>query len=385
MKTILLMARRNLATVAVWAVLCVLSSGLLTAEKIPALSEVPDTLPAQEKKTLSARREQVVKDRMALYAAAAAYSVKSAKKQTRSERQSVDDLRLKYIDSARAFNQMLAETLAVYTNSPVVDLSENAGLVEASRLRLEQINGRIARLEKAIIILGSSNPEWAREWKVLEEESIEQTDKVFWNGLDLLTLGIAGLYEGKTEAASKKAEEVFQGQEFSELMRQKESLLKLRRTLPNSQALGRWIDELSLVEKAAGSKDMAALSAHLRECLFHAKDVWEEHKHAGGDKDTMKELYHYSTALGGFAVAFPSEVRGKVAPKVALPVQASLKLVEAGLRVKLVCEEEAQFNNLRAQSDDRARKKRELLDTKADLEGQASRLNMVMDRSKPKK
>jgi len=374
-------------------------------ERIPALASIPDSLKSEAKATFTQQKQGLQSQMAALKSASAAYSAKSAEQQTDGELNTIEGMKKAYITAANAFNQALAVEIAAEaqqnanpTPNPTVDstlfvsygsdelagdISKDPALAASSRQLLAQINDRLNRLQKAIDILGNSNPEWTKEWETLHQEQIKATDQLMENGLELLTLGLAEGAKGVTEAQLEKAREAFQGQDFSELMRQRDSLLKIRKTVGDLPALDKWINELNRVEAAAGRRDTAEAIADMRELVIARKEAHEEMKKAGDSNDDMEKLYHNSAALGGVAVALV----GGVGAKVAMPVAAAFKLTEAGLSVKLICEENRQFDQLAAQSVDRSKKKLELMKTRDDLKDQAQRLDNVIQRSdglKPK-
>jgi hypothetical protein len=260
----------------------------------------------------------------------------------------------------------------------VVDLAKDPELVKESQLRLDQINARLGRIQKAIDILGDANPEWAKEWENLHKDQTEATHGLMWNSLDLLTLGLAEGYKSVSEAKLKKAQEVFQGQEFEELMRQKTSLEKMRATFGGTQAFDKWINDLNKVEQAANRVETAEAIVKIRDLAADGKEIYQNAKEAAVSDNAMDKLYHTSTLIGEIAVPLTSGV----AAKVAVPTQAAAKLTEAGLRVKLIYEEEQQFNALSSQAVHRNHKKLELMAKREELQNQAKELEMVIQRSK---
>jgi hypothetical protein len=151
----------------------------------------------------------------------------------------------------------------------------------------------------------------------------------------------------------------------------------MRQTFGNSPALDKWINALNLLDTAVQNHETAHAIGFFREAIVSGKEAYEEAKKAGANSNAMDQLYHGSTAVGGLAVAL---VRGPAAEVVA-PVAASLKIIEAGLRVKLVMEENRQFDALSDQAFQRDQEKLQLMKKQESLENQARDLQMVIQRS----
>src|SRR6266705_1500606 len=70
---------------------------------------------------------------------------------------------------------------------PNLATDPNAALLSAAQLRL--VDGRIANLQKAIALLGDSNPEWAHERNRVLEDMHEDVVELSWEGVNLVTIG----------------------------------------------------------------------------------------------------------------------------------------------------------------------------------------------------
>jgi hypothetical protein len=357
---------------------------------IPPLSPIPDSVVGKLREDLESRRAEIDNNLTKLNQDEVDFNAKcgnrdfkvgdpaiqeclAAQSQIVQEKQSC-------VQEVAAFNtdvRSYVSTAPAQEDPTSADLAKDPELARITRVRLDQINSRIERLQKAIDILGDSNPEWAKEWQNLHKDQIESTHQLMWNSLDLLTIGLAEGYKYATEAQLNKAREVFQGQDFSELMHQKESLLRMRKMFVDTPAFDNWINDLNGVEEAAGRNETANAIAKVRDSISTGVEVYHEAKTAAASDDAMEQLYHGSTALGGVAVALV----GGVGAKVALPAAAGFKLVEAGLTIKLIREEDQQFTALSTQAYERNQKKLELMKKKDDLENQASELKNVLQRS----
>lgn len=346
---------------------------------------VPDGLPAGQTATLKLRYSGVLQLKTEINTRVDRFMAKCSsveegsalEGQCVSEQAGIKAAKANYKDIADAYESDLKQAIRDATRVP--DLAKDPALVEISRLRLEQIKGRLIRLQKAIDLLSGSNPSWAKQREILYREQIEATDELLWNGLDLMSAGMADLAKSASEAEFKVASAVLQGQDFSLLRQQKEGLMRLQKSFPNNKALGQWIDQLQRLQIAVWKKEDREVIAAFRDAFFYGREAYSEIKKDVRTKDeALKSLYKMTIDTAEFGMGF---VEG-VGAKAALPASAIFNLVEAGLRVKLVYEEEKQLSALTSQSADRNQKKRELMATKAELEGQARDLELVIQRSK---
>jgi hypothetical protein len=348
--------------------------------QLPTLLTVPDSLPGAEKQDLSRWREQLVRERSELRARAAQY------KHDFPGPIPIDDPRVAECKARHA--QLEADTkqhsgassnfnFAVQiATQKVRNLARDPALSKANQLLLDQLNGRLARLQKAIDLLGSTNPEWAKEFNRLYEEHVEACHEALLNSLELGTLGLAEGYKAATEAQLKSAQAAFGGQEWAELSRQRDSLINIQKGM-NNAALAKWISELDGVEKAVQAHDTASAVARVRESIISGKEAYEGAKKAAASGDDMRALYNASVALGAATVPFAEGLAGKVAPY----AKAGFKTAELALNVKLIIEENRQFDDLSRQSVDRNVKRLELMRTVEQLREQKSAIEMTIQRS----
>jgi hypothetical protein len=260
-----------------------------------------------------------------------------------------------------------------------MDLARDPDLAALAAAQLELVNGRLARIDQAVKILGDSNPEWHKEWAQLREEQIEATHALAWNCLDLATAGMAKSYELATESQLKEAEGVFQGDSFESLMKWKQSILDGKKRLGFSLTV--WdseLEDLGRLEEAVRNHNVAEAVEDLRNAVFAGKEAFEKAEKAGFTTEEKTRLFQGSLALSRVALS----LTGGIAAKVAEPVDAALKLTEASLSLKLIREEHQQFGALSDQAYARDKKKLELLKTQGELQAQRASLNMVIQRSK---
>ena len=353
---------------------------------LPLPDSVPDGLPERfrQERTNLVDKAAILEDRIISHDAKCS-NVASNSTEARKcaeENPQIQAAAVVYLNEMDAFNQSMKQAQNKLNKdaahlATALDLAKDPQLVEAARLRLKQINSRLGRLQKAIDILSDSNPEWQKEWANLHHDQIEQTHELMWNGLDLLTFGLAAGAEKATKIELEKVQDIFEGEGLSDLMRRKESLLKMREAFNNKEAFDKYISNLTLLEKAVRYKGTAEAVAKLRDAVSSGLDTYKETKKSVVNRDATEMLYQGSLSMAGIGVSLVGGIGGKVAA----PVAIGFKAVEAGLRVKLIYEEEQQFKNLSSQSYDRSQKKLELMKTKEELENQAIDLEMVLHRS----
>jgi hypothetical protein len=355
--------------------------------KIPGLSEVPTSLSTDQQVNFNHQREGLQAQLATLKAGYDHYN--SEENQDAGDLSALGTQRTAYIAAANAFNQTLAvEVAAEVQNASVtpdpqsptaMDLARDPELAALASAQLELVNGRLARIDQAIKILGDSNPEWHKEWAQLREEQIEATHKLAWNCLDLATAGLAKSYELATESQLKEAEEVFQGDSFESLMKWKQSILDGQKRLGFSLTV--WdseLEDLGRLEEAVHNHNVVEAVVDLRNAVFAGKEAFEKAEKAGFTTEEKARLFQGSLALSRVALS----LTGGIAAKVAEPIDAALKLTEAGLSLKLIREEHQQFGALSDQAYARDKKKLELLKTQGELQTQRASLNMVIQRSK---
>jgi len=92
-----------------WSVLSFILVTPAHAQKIPALSAVPEDLSSEVRTHLSQRKQALEKDLADFQAAAKVFNAKDAKDQTDAEYTALDTWRTRYINAAKAFNQEVAQ------------------------------------------------------------------------------------------------------------------------------------------------------------------------------------------------------------------------------------------------------------------------------------
>ena len=104
-------------SIAFWGTCFWLSGAPVHAQKIPALAQVPAGLPNETEARLNQRRQDLDKEYYRFKKAADGFTAKEAKQQSDAEYEALKAWRTRYIDSANAFNQEVANVSATGTPS----------------------------------------------------------------------------------------------------------------------------------------------------------------------------------------------------------------------------------------------------------------------------
>ena len=244
----------------------------------------------------------------------------------------------------------------------VPNLAADPRLAEINSLALDEVNGRIARIQKIIQILGKDNPEWDKERDWVRGDMHRDHQQIAWAALNLMTLGLAESGKYLSELNAKDAETILGRMDWSEVQAEKAYLVKLNKT---------WVDRpwthgspTSTVSTKLQAKDIVKYSAILRDAISDGKELYVHAKETGATPETWDKIYHGSVTLGGTAIIFVQGIGGKVAPVASAAANAG----EIGLLFKNLREEDEQIGALDGQAYDRHKKIRELDAKLADLE-----------------
>jgi hypothetical protein len=203
----------------------------------------------------------------------------------------------------------------------------------------------------------------------------QDSDRLLWAGLDLLTLDLAEA--AKYAKTVSSADAAFDTEVWRMASQQRKSLQKLRQSWPG-ESVASWIHELERLEKAAREHDTVETIAIAREAIAKGESVYHHAKDSAAAQDTLDALYHASVSLGQIAVICTRGVGEKVTPVGHLVARS----VEAALLLKLLNEEEQQLNELSSRAYDRQKKRRELNETLSNLEQERERLEWARQRAR---
>jgi hypothetical protein len=257
---------------------------------------------------------------------------------------------------------------------------------EAARLsqaRLDQLNERIARLQKALALLSDrDNSEWEKEWTGLAAEVRENADKQFWLGLDGLTAGLsnaATLAKARNLKLARQAVELPEWKNLAAERGQLQQLVSSNALLkgPAGDGIRKTISALDKLEKARNASDTAEAMAITRESLASMKEGYDQAQAIVKDPAAMNVLYRGSAQIGATASIFARTA----AKEAALPFDLGFKAGEGGLLIKQAHEETQQMAALSQHSYDRHQKSLELQATLSDLEQERSRLQWAIQKA----
>jgi hypothetical protein len=290
------------------------------------------------------------------------------------DRQTVE-LYKKWVDQLGGF----IEDANLALGMPIPLLSVDPSIAGRCVLRLEQVQGRIGRLQKAVQLLGRDNPQWDKEYQELRNRSRHDAQETLLKSFDMLTLDLAEIGRITAEQNVKVAKNIYDSSLWGELLVQERKLITKAAGSSGAEAaaLQNTIAAMKRLEKARDAEHWTEAGAIVRKALFDGKEIHEKAAGALGHDDLADALYDGSCAMGQIGIMFVKGVGGKVAPGAELVARG----IEVGLLVKLASEDWAQIKALGDRSYDRETKKRELQGKLEDLENEKTILEWAVERA----
>jgi hypothetical protein len=262
---------------------------------------------------------------------------------------------------------------------PIPFLSVDPAIAGRCVVRFEQVQGRIARLQKAIWLLGRDNPQWEKEYQELRSRSQHDARETLLKGFDMLTLDLAEIGRVTAGQNVKVAKDIYHSSLWAELRLQENKLIAKAAASSGTEAeaLKKTVEAMKRLESARVAENWAEATAIARTALFDGKEIQKQAAGALGHEDMADALYDGSCAMGQIGIMFVKGVGGKIAPEAELVARG----IEVGLLVKLVNEDLAQMKALGDRSYDRETKKRELQGRLEDLESERTILEWAVERA----
>lgn len=166
-------------------------------------------------------------------------------------------------------------------------------------------------MEKAIGILGSSNPEWEKEKSILASDFHSDRVALTWEAINLLTLGIAQWGESATKAnvSNAKAVALWQSAQkpLARLPAEEARLKKLLNSTADpdlASAILKYMAALHRLEETQKYGDAMTLGARFKEAAFALRDEFEIMKRKPPGTNVSDALYESSALMGSFALVF---------------------------------------------------------------------------------
>lgn len=264
------------------------------------------------------------------------------------------------------------------------NLAQDPVAARLSQAQLDQVEARIARLQKAIDLLSyTANPEWEREWNELVSDMLKNADEQFELGCDGLSGGLAQALELSTAQNVKLAKQAVDLPVWKDLADERgqlEHLLASSPALlkgPPGDGLRKTITAMKRLESARFAQNTGQALSFVRDAVFSAIEVHNQAKSLANDPTTTNALFRGITVIGTTGSLFASTA----VKKAAAPVDLVFKVGEAGLLLKEAHEEDEQFAALSKSSYDRHQKQMELEKNLGELQEERSRLKYGVGRA----
>ena len=327
----------------------------------------------KELETLRAQKTQAIaeKDAAATDMAQAEAIIAEAQRRNKpaaeaAAREALDSARQAFEEAQAAIARLDARIreLEAHPRS-VPDFSLNPEAVKRLDLRIQAVDRRLKRLGKAVDLLGDGNPEWAKEWDANLSDLRRDSDQLFWVGLDLLTMDLAEAAVHGAELDLEAARKAFGCKEWEGLAEMEKSLLRLQKSWAGKTGdFDAWVGDVARLRKAAEAVDPTQAAAALRDLVAKAPGLYHHAEQAHASAETLEQIHAASVILFEVGVVL---VKGAAHTGGTLG-HLAVRATEAGLLIKLVREEEAQFEALKGRSFERKQKKLELMQKMGELE-----------------
>jgi hypothetical protein len=290
------------------------------------------------------------------------------------------DLGQRYESALAAYQRDLAR-LAIRPSAPtsVPNFATDASAARLSGIQLQLVDRRISGLQKAIVLLGDDNPEWARERERVLEDTHEDAVGISWEGVNLMSIGLAELAKSATQSrvTGARVEALFMAikEPLATLPAEEVRLNQIMATT-NDPALAKAILEyeaaLHRLHDAQYSADVASMFSRARDAAETLRSEFEIMRSDRTTSDAAADgLYQSSALLGSVAIIFVAE--GPEAIGAAAASAGSSALV-GGREVVNLWQERGRLKALEQNASDRNRMKVELAERLTGLQQQRERL-----------
>lgn len=263
------------------------------------------------------------------------------------------------------------------------NISKDPDAARLSAIQLQLVNHRIAYLQKAIALLGDSNPEWARERDRLLEDRHEDVMGACSEAVNLMSLGLA-------EWAKEAAKLHLDNSQINYLMRAFQEPLanlpsdeaKLNRILATTsdpaltKAILEYEADLHQLRSAAASKDVVDMAARTRDAVevLHSESEIMQLK-PPQSASAANALYVSSATVGSVAIIFVADGPQSVAAAIG---SAGSSILVGGREAVNLWQEHKELAALDQQASDRNRMRVELTGRLNDLQQQRDRLTWAV-------
>jgi hypothetical protein len=366
-------------------------AGSSSAQQIPALTTLPATVAASNP-DLVVRRASLTQERATLHgkidslnahcgSVEEGSAAESSCKRDQGELQSALN---SHIQQSKDFNAA-AQAVKAASTSPapaavtVVNLALNPHLAEIDRIELREIEGRMARLHKALEILQERDEDAVKDGKELHAEMVNQDHEVDWQAFLFATAGLGEVLKLASSNYVEAAEAIQRDSIWGELPIEKANLQKMLVSAhgQDAEALTKTIDALDRVERAHKLKDTVETGKKLQEAMELENE--EMQRLSSLDRRTADLLYESSAFMGRTAIIF-----GKgVVEKCSAVASFAEPFAEASAVYLMMGEEEQQMKQLSNRLADRQTMRRQINEQLGELENRQQTLQWAIQRADP--
>jgi hypothetical protein len=264
------------------------------------------------------------------------------------------------------------------------NLAHDPVAARLSQVRLDQVEARMARLQKAIDVLSyTANPDWERAWNDLVSDMRKNADEQFQLGCDGLSAGLAQALELSTAhnvKLAKQAVDLPAWKNLSDERGQLEHLISSSVLLkgPAGDSLRKTVEAIGRLESARTAQDTSQALSITRDAVFLIVEGHGQAKSVSDDPSIANALYRGSAMVGATASVFASAA----VKEATAPVDVVFKLGEAGLLLRESREEDEQFATLSKNSYDRHQSQMELEKEMGKVQEERTRLKWAVEKAR---
>jgi hypothetical protein len=356
----------------------------VAAQQIPALAAASDP-------GLVARREALMQERAMLHSKIDSLNARcGAVEEGSAVAVSCENDQVVLLSALAAHirqsNDYNAAAQALITLPIVANLANDPNAARLSAAQIKLVDGRIANLQKAIALLGGSNPEWARERQRVLDDMHEDAVALSQEGVNLMTIGLTDLAKLAAESHVSNMYHDALVKAFKEPLKDLPSEeARLNRILVTTQdpdltkAILEYKDALHRLREAQYSNDVVKMVARTREAAEILKSEFAMLTLKPRSIDIGDGLYQSSAFLGLVAIVFtvgPEAIATTVG-------SAGSSIVLGGRQSVNLWQERAQLKALDQNTSNRNRMKVELTERLYELEQQHERLVWAVQHAGP--
>jgi len=368
--------------------MAIMAAGLLglaaqaSAQQIPALTALPASVAASNPNLVD-RRAALVRERATLHGkidklnarCAAVKEGSAAEASCNRDQAALRTVLNSHIQQSKDFN---AAAQAAIQNPIVPNLANDRNAARLSGAQLRLVDSRIAILQKAIALLGDSNPEWARERKRVLEDMHEDTVGLSGEGVNLLSLGLAEWTKivAESHLSDMRMNTLWEAVQkpLANLPSEETRLNRIMATTQDpalTEAILKYTAALHRLRDAQRSKDVVNILARTRDAAEGLNSQFELMKLKPPQSDDADGLYVSSAFVGRVAIVFVAEGPEAVAAAIG---SAGSSVLVGGRELVNLWEERSQLAALDQNASDRNQMRVKLTGRLNDLQQEHDRL-----------